>query len=346
MSHPEDPELLSNPLMSVSRRCSEILVLGHGRRTIEIDPMEELADEETRELKRRARGIRSRKRALHKLAEGNEESNSEKEEERQVTLRELERQIEVMGDNVRVPGFEREDTSLLQSLPVNMEIVVEEPSVSALSAGMWEPSFSERALERKRCFAHIYPGGIDQRHAALRALITAAGPKPSLGLRSQADLARNSLVLLTRAKEDDLLRTARVDERCCRNDYQCQIYLAHGHVPRECLSPSELTEFERSGLLPHERRPCLGCMRFNVTWFWVRMRWNGEDANGAFISGHYNLTNVKGEYSQDQTLMSAMYGLPLPVVPFNAGALRVVREDDGVVRFVQAGLVKLDSGFP
>lgn len=339
----------------LARICDELLVHGGGRREIEIDERERLAEDEAREVAQRKATVRSRKRQLHELGEEDEESTSEKEDERQHEMRELESELETLGDGVRVP--EPSSVTMLEvssSHPESSSFVVTEPSTDANSYAMWEPTFSERALMREELranFIRIYPGNLEHRHAVVRALLAAAGPRPSLGLREHVELARSSLMLLTRKTEDDLLRTPKVDERYCRNEYNCELYKIHGKIARECLKTVELEEFERSGNLPFERRPCLGCMRYNVTWFWMYMRWRGEHVGTAFISGHYNLTNMRGEYLQDQCLLSSTYGLPLHVVPFVPGALVLreeVRDGEAITIFAQTGMVRLDneSDFP
>lgn len=337
----------------LARICDALLVRGEGRREIEVDEREQLAENEAVEIAEREATVRSRKRQLHEFEDDGEASTSEREDERRHEMRTLEHEIESLGDGVRAPDLASSSVSQMDlSEPPGFEIV--EPSAKATSSAMWEPTFSERAKlreEHRINFVRIYPGHIEHRHATIRAILEAAGPRPSLGLRTHVDLARKSLVLFTRAKEDDLLRTPTSRERCCRNDYTCELYRVHAKIGRECLIPQELQEHERSGILPPERRPCLGCMRHDVTYFWMYMRWRGEHLGNAFITSHYNLTNMAGEYLQDQCILSSSLGLPLPVVPFVPGSLSLrdtIKDGETVTYFDQVGMVKLDkdSDFP
>lgn len=331
---------------ALAQICDDLLVFGRGRREIEPDRAELLAEDEAREIAEREVAVSARKRQLRDLNDEEEESNSEDEETRLHKLRELEREIEVLGDSVRAPESDPMDLyDRCLPEPTGYEIV--EPPTEASKAVMWEPSFAERALraEELRCnFVRIYPGELDQRHAVIRALLSAAGPRPSLGLRPNEDLARTSLMLFTRKMEDDLFRTPKSRERYCKREYNCEMYKAHGKIARECLDGEAMQEFERSGNLPEAKRLCLGCMRFDVTWYWMYLRWHGEETGASFISSHYNLTNIRGEYLQDQCLLDGTRGLPLHVVAFNAGAF-APREDtidgESVVVFVQK-LVILD----
>lgn len=341
----------------LARVCDDLLARGGGRREIEVDERDRLAEEEAREIARREESVRSRKRDLRDLNEGDDaESTSEGEEDRQSALLAMDREIEALADGVRVPiGGSPSIEIDIRSDPPTFEIV--EPPPEASRFAMWESTFSERSdrisAERANLCA-IYPGYLDKRTAAVKALIASSGPRPSLGMRPRVEMARSSLMLFTREMEDDLLRTPVAGERPCREGFECQLYKYHGRVARECLSLSELTEFERSGVLPLKLRPCLGCMRYSVTWFWMWLRWRGDVVSTAFISTHYNLANARGEYLLEQTLLSSTRGLPLPVVPWMPGTLRpeISRDPDSgaeiSVRFLQVGMVALDadSGFP
>ena len=342
----------------LARICDLMIVSRSGSREIAIDPREQLAEDEAREMTAREEGVRTRKRRLHTMIDDDdEESTSEKEDERRRELRDLDREIESLGDSVRMPeAVPMDEMQSCSPEPPDFEIA--EPPPDASRSAMWEPTFEERGMslqdrhERQRSnFMLIYPGRLDQRHAVVQALLDSVGTRPSLGAREQVDLARNSLTLHTRKTDDDLLRTPKTGERQCRNDAECELYKYHGKIARECLNPEELQVLERSGQLPSERRPCLGCMRYNVTWFWMLMRRKGVHAGASFISSHYNLVSMRGEYDPEQCLISSNFGLPLPVVPFAPGGFSLreeIMDDEPITRFVQIGMVVLDanSGFP
>jgi hypothetical protein len=341
---------LDNPLDrgALVDLCDQLLVRGGGRREIEVDPADALAEREAREIATREAGVRARKRQLRETEDDDyEDSTSEQEGERAQRLRDLEREIERLGDSVRAPDVDTMDVTD-QCRPEPDGFALSETPSDARKKVMWHPTFAERALrvEEKRCnFVRVYPGQLDQHHAVIRALLIAAGPKPSLGLRANADLARSSLMMLTRSMEDDLFRSPAGRERPCRRDCQCEMYKAHGVTARECLDAETLTEFERSGRLPVERQTCLGCKRFDVTWYWMFLRWHGDDTGASFISSHYNLVNMRGEYLGDQCLLDATRGLPLHVVAFNAGAFAPREQtvnDNRVTVFVQT-LAVLDN---
>ncbi|HKZ42320.1 MAG TPA: hypothetical protein VJ044_15255, partial [Candidatus Hodarchaeales archaeon] len=248
-----------------------------------------------------------------------------------------------------------EDRSVPSSVS-DPEEIVPTPRASSCS-DMWNPRVSERQLslsEVRRGFGsgfgmlNVYPGTIDPRSAALQMLISAAREKPVLGPMPHDMLARHSMVLHTRAMEDDLLRTPLSSERACRHESSCKIYQHFGQIGRECLHPSELLELERSGKFPEQRRPCLGCMRYDVTYFWMGVRQSGEPVGNIFISGHYNMVNILGEYVLEQTIFGADYGLPLPVVPFIPGSLQLSKSrlnNEDVYYFRQTGMAPAED-FP
>jgi hypothetical protein len=347
-----DP-LESDPLGPdpLSARCFALLEREEGATAVDADAAEEMALEEASEIARREEEIRKGKKRLRDAADEARESDSEQEEARQGGLRQIEREIERLGDAVRAPEREqsRAAWALQLALPAATEAsrdpVALEPPPDPRSAAMWEATFSEVQAERRTLrqafFGRVYPGGVDQRSAVARALMDAAGPKPALTLRSVEELSRASMRLLTRKQEDDLLRTPRDLERYCRNDAQCVLQVAHGRAARECLTEAEEDELERSGRLPEQRRPCLGCMRDDVLWFYLNFKRSGACVGDGFISGHYNLVDVPGEYDLRQTLHCPAIGLPLPVAYFDAGALEAVSDGAGGAVYRQTGYLEV-----
>ena len=345
---------------------------------IEVSEREKLAEQEAHEISVRESEVSRRKHQLHKMQDNTieEDSTSENEEERRRDMSDLEHEIDNLSNGVRVPETEgrlQESSSSSASSPPpshestpsydgppqekkeqHMEITVVEPGTVPLAATNWEPYFSERTLgpdERRSRFMKVYPGRIDARHAAIAVLLNAAGNRPTFKRREHQELAQKSQMLVTRAKNTDLLRTPKKNERACRNDLNCRLREYHGLIARECLNDEESLELERSGKLPLERRPCIGCMQYDVTWFFLHLRFKGKHAGNTFITSHYNPVNMKGEYCLEQCIMSSTYGLPLPVVPFLPGAMRLVEcimDGEMVTRFDQIGMIELNdkSDFP
>jgi len=343
---------------------------------VEITDQERLLERETAEINERENEINSRKQELHDLIEGknkndeiedddnDEDSNSEEETSRQQDILALENEIDSLKNGVRssylddgLKGIDQLNETLSSSssssssrLSEESLSIIEPEITSSIDGGTyWEPSFSERVLdpiERRSRFIRVYPGHLDTRHAAVKTLLNSTSYKPMLGQQEYNALARKNLMLFTRAKANDLLRTPKKNERICRNGALCQLKKFHGSAARECLTNDDLIELERTGTLPMEQRPCLGCMRYDVTWFFMYMRFHGSHVGNKFISNHYNIVNMKGEYHIDQCLISSVCGLPLPVVPFVPGTMmpkKDILDGEDIIRFVEVGMINIEA---
>lgn len=356
------PPSLDDPMRDCDARTSvfaDMLVHERGSAAIEMSASQQMIDAEREEIATRERAAAEGKARLKRLQDEHEAETSEQEEERQHTMQTLVKRIAVDADAVRAPVSRAMDVAS-HSRPEPENLIVHQAPDPARAGIMWQPFYSERARRREEQrvpFMHIYRDNLDSRNALVRSLISATGPRTSLGTSSHAEYARASLRLIPRrVEENDLLRTPLTGERYCANGYECEMYKLFKAIaadarttmtPRasvECLDKEDLLELERSGNYPTAQQPCLGCRRHEITWRWNWLRRKGEDASTNLIAGHYNLTGMRGEYAYDQTIQDASLGLPLPVVPFFSGAFSLEEgtlRDQQVVYFRQIGMVEL-----
>ena len=322
------------------------LLHGKGNFEVPADHYSEMLNQEFQENSQRDKIM---KEMIVDIEEGEEEESANEDEDCRSDIHsQIIEEIELISNGTMNISEKIVDAAI----PATEREIIEPSPKPREAALMWEPVVEKRALttaEHRRGFASVYPGILDPRSAALKMLISTARAKPVLGPRTSDDLARRSMVMQPRAIQEELLRTPLSNERACRHDATCKMLEYFGHIGRECLEPDEMREFERSGILPTNRRSCLGCDRYDATWFWMMARFSGEYLGNVFITGHYVLVNFIGEYRRDQCIASAEYGCPLPVVPFYPGSMVLVKKKIGaedVTYFTQPGMLPVTEDFP
>lgn len=154
-------------------------------------------------------------------------------------------------------------------------------------------------------------------------------------------------IMITREYEQSMMRTVKPGERTCLNGSECEFLLMFGktRLPgTEFLFPEERLEFEKTGKLPDKLKPCILCMRREVTIHWMNARSEcGSMANKWLFQVYYNLVEIDGEYLLEFCIMSAeteIQVLTHPVVIHVRSLYTQIECEQGVWMYLQTGYPK------
>ena len=144
----------------------------------------------------------------------------------------------------------------------------------------------------------------------------------------------SELICCPRAYEESFLREPVQDERQCLRAENCE------GLKIPCKDPFVLREFVYPNSAPcaasQQRSLCLMCIRYETARLHFHAESSQDMARNVFISKHYNVVGVPGEYSvQDCIVSGGKYtGLPLPVVLHVRSAYELAYKG-GVKHYVQ-----------
>tara|TARA_B100000900_G_scaffold396477_1_gene395808 strand:+ start:6108 stop:6827 length:720 start_codon:yes stop_codon:yes gene_type:complete len=151
--------------------------------------------------------------------------------------------------------------------------------------------------------------------------------------RSAGGTTPMDLVCCPRAYEESFLREPVQDERQCMRGTACEglkIACDRPFILREFIYPRPKSERNQ------QRGLCLMCRRLEI----ARLHFHAESSScmtaDVFVSDHYNIVGVPGEYRMQDCIVSTdkFTGLPMPVVLHVRSAYEYC-ERDGVRHYTQ-----------